>query len=341
MIDGKKARFRVVLINPEDDDLSRIARPIQTSGGVLEAGKCHGTNEIIAFARGAHGMIIQSLKTDAERVFAALPDLRALGRMGIGLDSIDVAAATRHGIFVVNVPQFCEEEVCDHTMALLLACARRIVQYDRATRRGKWDTKTSGTIYRLRGKTMGLIGFGKIPKLVAIRAKAFGLRVIAYDPHVPMECFGKNGVVAAIMLEDLLAQSDFVSVHCPLTESTRGLINGERLARMKPTAFIINTARGGIVEESALGRAVREGQIAGAALDVLIMEPPEINHPLLSLDNIIVTPHSAYYSEEAIEELHEKIGQYMTEAILKGQSDALVNPEVALFRNAVKSVFCS
>jgi len=311
--------FMVVAINCELDDIEALARPIRAAGGVLARAIARNAGEIIAAAKGARAIVIQRLMEGAAEVFGALPELRVVGRMGIGLDSIDLAAAAKAGVAVVNVPSFCEEEVCDHAMALLLACARRVAQLARATRQGAWDAKGAGVMFRLRGRTLGLVGLGKIPVLVAARARAFGLKVVAFDPYAPAKRFEETGV-EAVALDALLRRSDYVSIHCPLTVETRGLINAERLALMKPDAFLINTARGGIVDEGALVEALRGGRIAGAALDVMAPEPPGKGHPLLDMDNVIVTPHAAFYSEEAVEEVQRRMGERIVEALGGGEA---------------------
>jgi D-3-phosphoglycerate dehydrogenase len=324
--DRSETRFRVVLVNPEPRDPEGVARPIREAGGWLETAVCSRPDEVIAAAQGARGLIIRALREQADRVFESLPDLAVVGRMGIGVDSLDVAAATRHGVCVVNVPSFCEEEVADHAMALLLACARRLVPDAGAVRAGEWPEANRTPLRRLRGQTLGLAGFGKIARLVAARGRAFGLRVKAHDPHAPAAAFAAAGA-EPVSFPDLLAQSDFISIHCPLLPETRGLFGASALARMKPTAFLINTARGAIVDEEALVSALQDGRLAGAGLDVSAQEPPPADHPLRRLENVVLTPHTAWYSEEAVAELDAKIGRYMAQAILGERPESLVNPE--------------
>lgn len=320
------AGFRVVLFNPEPRDHEGVARPIRAAGGVFETATYAETDDLIAAARGAKGIIISALRKDAERVFESLPDLAVVGRMGIGVDSIDVAAATRHGVCVVNVPSFCEEEVADHAMALLLACARRIDEDARAVRQGAWPAANRTRLRRLRGQILGLAGFGKIARLVALRAQAFGLRVVAFDPLAPSRVFAETGVIS-VSFNDLLAESDFISIHCPLLEQTRGLFNATAFAGMKQGAFLINTARGAIVDESALAAALKSRKLAGAGLDVSMREPPPPDDPFRSIESVILTPHTAWYSEEAMEDLNAKMGRYITQAIMGERPEALVNPD--------------
>lgn len=232
--------------------------------------------------------------------FALAPKLRALVSASTGIDQIDLAAATRHGVMVANTPDLCTEEVADHTLMLLLACYRRLPQASAQQRRGamSWAgiALHTGPWPRLRGQTVGLIGFGQIARLVAARCQAVGLQVIAYDPYIAPEVARGLGV-ALTAFDDLLAQADYVSVHTPLAPATRHLLNAAAFARMKPTAVVINTARGPVIDEAALIEALRERRIAGAGLDVLETEPPPPSHPLLAMDNVIVTPHTAGWSD--------------------------------------------
>jgi len=242
------------------------------------------------------------------RVIAHAGRCRIIARYGIGVDNVDVDAATRRGIVVTNVPDYCVQEVSDHALALLLACARKVADLDRRVRAGRWDARDAVPIRRLRGQVLGLVGFGKIPRLLAAKAQALGLTVLAFDPYVDAATCDAHGV-QKVDLPTLLAAADFVSVHAPLTSQTRGLIGETELRAMKHTVYLINTARGPIVDETALVRALREGWIAGAALDVLETEPPGAQHPLLALPQVILTPHVAFYSEESLQELQRKAAE--------------------------------
>lgn len=253
--------------------------------------------------------------------------LQVIGRYGIGVDNIAVAEATALGIPVTNVPAYCLDEVAEHALALMLACARQIVRYHVDVRAGNWDLKVGMPMFRIRGRTLGIVGFGKIGQTLAERARGIGLNILASSPHMSDEAIRARGAEPA-SLDDLLAQSDFVSIHAPLTAETRGLLNADRLRKMKPTAFLINTARGAIVDLDALYVALRDGWIAGAALDVFVPERMPADHPLLALPNLIATPHVAFYSEESVADLEIKAAQNVA-AILSGKRpDSLVNPEV-------------
>jgi D-3-phosphoglycerate dehydrogenase len=231
-------------------------------------------------------------------VMEKMPKCRIIARYGIGVDTIDLEAATRAGIIVTNNPTYCIEEVAEHTVALLLACARKIAFYDRMVRAGRWEVPPGKPIYRLAGGTLGLVGFGNIARQVAVRAAAFGMRVLYADPFVKEGQFDAPGKMVG--LDTLLADSDFVSLHPPLTQDTRKMMNDAAFAKMKPSAFLINCARGPVVDTEALVRALDAKKIAGCALDTTDPEPLPDPHPLRGRENVIVAPHVAWYSEQAM-----------------------------------------
>ncbi|MGP0092439.1 MAG: C-terminal binding protein [Xanthobacteraceae bacterium] len=231
-------------------------------------------------------------------VMARMPNCKIIARYGIGVDTIDLEAATKAGIIVTNNPAYCIEEVAEHTMALLLACARKVAFYDRLVRAGKWVLPPGKPMFRMVGSTLGLVGFGHISRQVAARAAAFGMRVLFFDPFVEE---GQHGTKAKkVDLPELLMGADFVSLHPPLLPQTRKMINDEALRRMKPTAFLVNCARGPIVDTDALVRALDAKAIAGCALDTVDPEPLPDSHPLRGRENVIITPHAAWYSEQAM-----------------------------------------
>jgi D-3-phosphoglycerate dehydrogenase / 2-oxoglutarate reductase len=252
------------------------------------------------------------------RVIDRLDRCRIIARYGIGVDNVDVGAASARRIVVTNVPDYCVDEVSDHAMALLLACARKVPFLDRRVRGDRWDARDAVRMHRVRGQVLGLVGFGKIPRRVAEKARALGLEVVAFDPFVADAEMAAYHV-GKVPLDVLLSRSDFVSVHAPLTTETRGMIGEAALRVMKPTAYLINTARGPLVAEAALARALREGWIAGAALDVLETEPPGPDHPLHRLDNVILTPHVAFYSEESVQDLQRKAAEEVRR-VLSGEA---------------------
>ena len=231
-------------------------------------------------------------------VMAKMPKCKIIARYGIGVDTIDLDAATRAGIIVTNIPTYCIEEVAEHTMALLLACARKVAFYDRMVRGGRWAVPPGKPLFRLAGSTLGLVGFGNIARQVAVRAASFGMRVLYADPFVKQGQFGEPG--RKVELNDLFKESDFVSVHPPLTPQTRKMIGDDALSRMKPSAFLINCSRGPVVDTEALVRALDARKIAGCALDTTDPEPLPDPHPLRGRENVIINPHVAWYSETAM-----------------------------------------
>ncbi len=251
------------------------------------------------------------------RVIGRMARCRIIARYGIGVDNVDLEAASAKGIVVTNVPDYCVDEVSDHALALLLAGARRVMPLASAARAGRWEAKDAVPIRRLRGQTLGLVGFGKIPRRLAEKVRPLGIEAIAFDPYVDAGTMNGHGA-RKVPLDVLLAQSDFVSVHAPLLPETRGLIGEAELRKMKPTAYLINTARGPLVQDAALVRALRERWIAGAALDVIEQEPPALDHPLRQMDNVILTPHVAFYSEQSVQELQRKTTEEVVR-VLSGQ----------------------
>jgi D-3-phosphoglycerate dehydrogenase len=260
-------------------------------------------------------------------VLEAAARCQIVSRYGIGLDNIAVDDATRLGMLVTNVPDFCLDEVSDHALALLLATSRRIVGFARATRAGEWNSRAGRTLPRLRGQTLGLIGYGAIGRTLALKAAPLGLNVLAYTPRIARDAVVPNGA-ATNDLDELLRAADYISIHAPLNAETDGMIGERELRLMKPTAALINTSRGSIVNEAALVRALTEGWIAAAALDVLVQEPPDPDHPLLKLDNVIVTPHVAFASEAAVADLRTRAAENVA-CVLRGEMPAnIVNPSV-------------
>jgi D-3-phosphoglycerate dehydrogenase / 2-oxoglutarate reductase len=256
------------------------------------------------------------------------PQCLIVSRYGIGVDNIPVDHATQLGILVTNVPGFCADEVSDHALALLLACARRIVPFARATRAGTWDLSAAAPgIRRLRGQTLGLVGFGRLGRALATKAVPLGLEVIAYTPRLSRGPIGP-AITGTDDLEGLLRQADYVSLHAPSTPGTHHMINQAALRLMKPSAYLINTSRGALVDEGALQVALREHWIAGAALDVLSTEPAPADHPLLGLDNVVITPHAAFYSEEAIEEVQRSATLHVCLALGGDLPPNIINPDV-------------
>ncbi|MDQ0381371.1 C-terminal binding protein [Amycolatopsis thermophila] len=296
---------RTVVIADHDYGDVDIERAILEDAGLrLVAADCRTEDDVIEAARDADAVIAQYATVGA-RAIGAFTRCQVIARYGTGVDIVDVDAATRRGILVTNVPSdWCEDEVADHAMALLLAAARKVCVYDRATRAGTWRWQSGAPIHRLRGRTLGLLAFGAIAQAVAARAQAFGMLVIAHDPYLAAEDVAAHGAQPA-SFDELLEHSDYLVVQAPLTEDTHHLIGEPELRRMKPTSILVNTARGPIVDDAALYAALAEGWIAAAGLDDIEEEPAKQRNwapvnPLFTLDNVIITPHAAYYSDEAI-----------------------------------------
>ena len=269
--------------------------------------------------------ILTNWKPVTARVLRGAPRCLTVARYGVGLDNIDVAAATELGIVVCNVPGFCIDEVSDHALALVLALSRHIVGFAGQTSAGGWDNKGFGEMHRLRGQTLGLVGFGRIARRVAAKAQAFGFDVLAYSPSLTP---GEHDGVTAASFEGVLASSNVVSLHAPSTPSTRHMIGPAQLAMMRPGAFLVNTARGALVDEEALRSALVEGILGGAGLDVMDEEPPPPDHPLRNTPGVVMTPHASFYSVEALDELQQTAAANVV-AVLGGHfSPTVVNPEV-------------
>jgi D-3-phosphoglycerate dehydrogenase len=278
---------------------------------------------VIDAAQGATGLLVTYTPIHRQAM-AALPDLQIVVRCGIGVDNVDLVAAGEHGIRVCNVPDYCWDEVADHTMALLLAAERKIDRQSNAVRGGRWDgIKGAMPIRGLQGRVLGIIGLGNIGRKVVPRARAFGLSVIAYDPYLKPEDARESGVIQ-VSLDELLAAADYISLHAPLTEKTYHIINAAALKKMKSTAYLINTSRGPLIDRLALLQALTDGHIAGAALDVVEDEPKGATD-LAQLPNVIFTPHTAWYSERSFHQLQRRSAEEIAR-FLRGEP--LRNPVV-------------
>ena len=285
-------------------------------------GRCKTPEDVIALGEDADAIITQFVPI-TRRVIGELSRCKVIVRYAIGLDNIDIRAATERRIMVANVPDYCIAEVSDHAVALILALIRKIKVMDGEVQRGNWSYRPAEPIRRLAELRLGLVGFGNIAREVARKARALGFQAIcAYDPYA----IRQNGAgVQLVPLAALLESSDIVSIHAPATAETHHLIDGPALARMKPGAVLVNTSRGALVSEPDLCRALQEGRLAGAALDVLEDEVTIQGNPLAARDNVILTPHMAWYSTGSIAELQRKVAEQARQAILEGQPSNWVN----------------
>ncbi len=285
-------------------------------------GRPMGADELVEIVADIDGWIAGLDHIDAE-VIAAAPRLQVIARYGVGLDRVDLDAATRRGIIVTNTPSANAASVAELAIGLILALARQIPQADRATKQGDWP-RIDGV--GLRGKTVGLIGLGAIGSAAAQRLNGFGCKILATDPNIPNDYAQDD--VQLLALPDLLGKSDFVSLHVPALPSTVGMVDAAFLAKMKPGAFLVNTARGELINEQALYQALAKGYLRGAALDCLGQEPPRPENPLLELPQVIVTPHAGAHTDEAVDAMGRMALQACLAALDGKKPEHVVNPEV-------------
>ena len=289
-------------------DFTQERELIESGGGILKLTQASNEESLISNVKDAHGLLVLGAQI-TRRVIEAMPKCQVIIRYGVGLDTLDIPAATEHGIVVAHFPDFCQPEVANQAILLLLACAKKLTMLDQAVRSGVWRPGPLGPMGAIEGETLGLVAFGNIARTVVPRAKALGLNVIAWDPYVGEGVFRSFGVERVVEMNELLRRSDYVSVHAPLTESTRGLISEEQFRLMKPTAYIINTARGPVIDENALITALHANEIAGAGLDVFEIEPLLSSSPLTQMDNVVLMPHSASYSDASFASMQRRVGE--------------------------------
>lgn len=318
-----KNRMKVVVTDYDYSSLDLERKVLEEIDPEFVGAHCTTEEEVITAAKDADGILNQYAPL-TERVIKSLDRCKVISRYGVGVDNINVEAATQRGIIVANVPDYCVDEVSTHAMALILACVRKIPYLSTTVRNGNWDFTVGKPLFRSQGRVLGLFGLGRIGRAVVRKATGFNFKIIAYDLYISEA----NEKVELVSFSQLLSNSDFISIHVPLTQETKHSFGEAEFKAMKKDAYLINTARGAIVDELALYRALKEGWIAGAALDVMEKEPPEPNDPLLKLDKLIITPHISYYSEESYAELKTKAAQAVLD-VLKGElPKAIVNPKV-------------
>lgn len=308
--------FRVVVTDNAFAPLDVERATLEPLGCEVVFQPCVTEDDVLTATAGADAILCDAAPMTA-RVLDGAPRLRVIAEYGAGYDNIDVAAATARGIWVTHVPDYCTAEVADHTMALLLALSRRVVALDAGLRAGRWGARQAGPLHRLGGRTLGLVGFGHIARAVARRALAHELRVVAWSRTAPASDLAAASV-AGVALDTLFSTADIVSLHVAATPDTHRLVDRARLALLPPGALLINTSRGVLVDEAAVTAALATGRLAGAALDVFEREPLAADSPLLALPNVIVTPHAAFYSEEAIIDLQTRAAANVA-AVLAGE----------------------
>jgi D-3-phosphoglycerate dehydrogenase len=294
----------------------------------VKRGPCHTEEELIEALRDADAAICWH-EPYTRHVLAHAPRLRGIIRTGVGVDTVDLDAATEYGIMVANFPDFCIPEVANHALVLLLVCAKKVVHLDRTLRAQGWEAARAlrSPMGPIHGETLGLIAFGHIARATARRAQCLDMKVIAYDPYVKKAVFHEAGV-EAVSLDDLAARSDYVSCHVPLSEETRGMVDASFFRRMKPTAYFINTSRGAVVNEADLITALQEKWIAGAGLDVFEAEPIGPDHPFLAMGNVALTPHTASYADETFRIRDRRVGLAALAIARGGLPEFVANPAV-------------
>jgi D-3-phosphoglycerate dehydrogenase len=314
---------RVLITDYAWPDLDIERAILREAGAELVAAKETDPDSLAKLAADCDAIMTNWVKVP-ESVIAAAKKCKIVSRLGIGLDNIDVKAATDRGIMVTNVPDYCTIEVAEHALALMLALARKAAFYHHESKSGRYNLQDGPALRRIEGQTLGIVGIGNIGLKLAEKAKGLGLKILAFGRT-------RKPLPAGIewsSLDDLLAHSDYVSLHIPLTPETRHLIAAPQLARMKPSAYIINTARGGLIDHSALAAALTAGQLAGAALDVQDPEPPDLLKPPYNDPRIIVTPHAAFVSVESLENLRTRTARQVAACLRGGRPEHVVNPGV-------------
>lgn len=307
-------------LDMEKAELARL------EGVELSAYHCKEEDVLVELVQDADAVIVQFAPI-TKKVIDAMKKCKLIVRYAIGVDNIDIAAATSKGIYVANVPDYGIDEVSNHAITLLLALSKKIIPLTASVKKGKWDYTVSKPIHRISGKTLGLVGFGRIPTMVAKKMSGFGMKILCYDPYINKNIPEEYGVTL-VDLDTLLHNSDYISIHCPLNAQTKHMLDRKQFAKIKHGAILINTARGGIINETALIEALQSGRIAAAGLDVTEKEPIPQDSLLLSMDNVIITPHNAWYSEESIATLQRMVGEEVVR-VLSGQLPKnLVNKEV-------------
>jgi len=316
-----------IVITECDHDAFDLEHAVTDPAGVeLVLAQSRDAAEVIANAAGAEGILVQYASITAE-VMDSLPHLKAIGRYGVGVDSVDIAAATARGIAVCHVPDYGTESVSDHAIGMALAAARGIPRLDRGVRAGAFDLVAVRPLYQTRDRVFGVVGLGLIGTATARKAAGLGYEVIGYDTAADPELDTYRGV-RSVSLNELLERSQVVSLHTPLTEQTRGMIGTEEFARMRSDAILVNTSRGGVADTDALVEALRSGSLQGAAIDVHEQEPLPVGHPLMDFDSVVLTPHLAWYSEESYAELKRRTVQNVVEVCAGRAPRNIVNPEV-------------
>ena len=316
-------RWKVVITDCDHGSIEEEKKESGRIGAELILAQVKEEDDLIRTCKDADGLINQyALLT--RRVLERLPNCKVVSRYGVGVDPVDLKAATDSGIIVANVPDYCMDEVSNQTISMILTLIRKTAFFDQKVKSGQWDFHSGIPIYRTRGKTLGLVGCGKIGLEVARKISNFGVKVISFDPYLQKAPEG----IELTDLDTLLKESDFISIHCPLNDSTRHLIGQREFGKMEKKPILINTSRGPIIDENALIQALIKGQISGAGLDVLEKEPPDSKNPMLKMENVVLSPHVGFYSVESISELKRRTAENVSAVLLGKWPKSVVNREV-------------
>lgn len=308
--------YKIVISDSKVIDIESGQTAFTDIDATLATTTARAPEELIANAQGADALIVDASTQVTERVLESLESLRVVGRSGIGVDNLDLQAADERGISVVNVPDYCLDEVSAHALGMLLSCARKLPQLDSAVKNGNWDWSVARPIHRIQGQTVGIVGFGKIGRGFAQKLRGFDVDILVYDPYISATDLAGFDATR-VSFDRLLSASDFISVHTPLTDETREMFDSEAFKEMRDNAVLVNTARGPVVNEDALVAALADGEIAGAGLDVRETEPP-VDEPLVGFENVVLSPHAGFYSEESRKELTRTVSEDVAR-VLQGE----------------------
>ena len=323
------ADYKVVLTDYIFPHLEIEQEMLAEAGVEFVPGQCRTAPELIELAQDADALLNTYYNPLDETIFSACPKLRVIARYGVGVDTINIPDATRYGVMVANVPDYCRHEVSDHALGLWLTLARKIAFADRQVRQGEWGMKPLEPVSNLRFQTAGIIGLGRIGRLAARKLAAFGAELLFTDPYVSGELYLSETSCRKVELEELCRESDAIFIHAPANEETHHMLNAERFAQMDRCPFIINTARAPLIDTDALVAALQQGQVRGAGLDLVEGEHLPADHPLLQFDNVVITPHMAWYSVESIVSLRQRATQEIIRVLQGGKPRSLLNPETA------------
>jgi D-3-phosphoglycerate dehydrogenase len=317
------AKFKVVMTDDRHKTYEEEKAVLESIGAEVVIANLNTVEEVIEECKDADGIMCNLSPMPAE-VIEKLEKCKVISRYGVGYDNVDMAACTKKGIYLANVPDYCAEEVSDQALALMMACARKVARRDAQVRAGQWNVGKADPIYRIAGKTFTFLGFGMIARTLFRKIQGFNFRVLVYDPFLDAETVKSMGA-EKVEWEQALREGDFISIHMPLNDKTRGLINEKAFDLMKPTAILINTSRGPVIDEKSLIDALQNKKINSAGLDVHTKEPMDKDNLLMKIENCVLTDHVGWYSEEAMSELKRKVAENVRDVLMGGKPKYPVN----------------